>query len=459
MGEITFSIPRQLISAIQENFRYKNFIETGTYMGATSIWASSLFEDVFTIEVNPKLSSQAAMFANGKSNIRFIHGDSSTELGKVSEKLEGSSLYWLDGHWCGGVEKLTHECPLIHELTAINKKEQDIILIDDARFFMGIVPPPHKAEEWPRIDEVVSLLKFKYPSHEIIIEYDIIMCLPQAVFGRVQELIREGRLSAVEKIHQVEQHPAAELLKSIIRNLHKILVNLKRGSKFFLSSFNVQHRHPIGETETPSMIASLPINTLIDVGASMGDFIGQMKTVKKDLIVYAFEPIPSVYNQLTERFRSDTNCTCYNFAVGDQDGTVQFHANDYTYSSSVLPMTNAHLKEFPYTRNVSMINCEMRRLDSVLHSSNLQKPIFIKIDVQGFELQVLNGARDILLNADYVLIEVSFVQLYEGQPLFDEINSHLNQLGLFYSGNVEQLISKSNGKILQADALYCRRKN
>ena len=82
-----------------------------------------------------------------------------------------------------------------------------------------------------------------------------------------------------------------------------------------------------------------------------------------------------------------------------------------------------------------------------------------KVDVQGFELQVLDGARDILLNADYVLIEVSFVQLYEGQPLFDEINSHLNQLGLFYSGNVEQLISKSNGKILQADALYCRRKS
>lgn len=457
MGGITFSIPRQLISTIQENFKYRNFIETGTYMGATSIWASSLFEKVYTIEVNPKLSSQAAMNANGKSNIRFIHGDSATELGKVSENLEGSSLYWLDGHWCGGVEKLTHECPLMHELNVITIKEQDIILIDDARFFMGIVPAPHKPEEWPRIDEVISALKLKYPAHAIIIEYDIIMCLPPIVFTRIQELIREGRLSAADKIHQEEHQVSDKLLKNVLQKAHIFWRKLKELSKYFIGSVNAQNN--ITDAVRPSVLESLPVNTLIDVGASMGDFISQMKTAKQDLIVYAFEPIPSVYNQLAERFRSDPNCTCYNFAIGDQDGTVQFHVNDYTYSSSILPMTSAHKDEFPYTKNVSVINCEARRLDSLLNVSNLQKPLFIKIDVQGYEMQVINGSKDLLLGADYVLIEVSFAELYEGQPLFDEINSHLNQLGLFYSGNVEQLISKSNGKILQADALYCRRKS
>lgn len=457
MGEFTFSIPRQLIGAIQENFRYRNFIETGTYLGATSIWAASLFEEVFTIEVNPELSSQAAMHANGISNIRFINGDSSIELGKVSEELKGSSLYWLDGHWCGGVEKLTHECPLMHELNAIKISEEDIVLIDDARFFMGIVPAPHEPQEWPKIDEVISLLKLKYPSHVIIIEYDIIMCLPQLVHTKIQELIREGKLFGAENKNQIKNHPAAVLLKSAIRHLYKILGNLKRRLKYFVGSVNSQNN--ITETVTTSMIASLPVKTLIDVGASLGDFIGQMKYANQDLKVHAFEPVPSVYNQLLKRFGSDANYTFYNFAVGDQDGMVQFHANDYTFSSSVLPMTSTHINEFPYTKNTSVISCEMRRLDSILSVSHLPKPLLVKLDVQGYELQVINGGKEIISKADYIVVEVSFVELYQGQPLFDEINSRLNQMGLFYSGNIEQLVSKSSGQILQADALYCRRKS
>ncbi|MEO0001040.1 MAG: hypothetical protein RL766_1086, partial [Bacteroidota bacterium] len=107
MGAIEFSAPKKFIYSIQEKFQYTNFIETGTYMGETSIWASTLFKNVFTIEVNPELSQAAVRRAKGKDNISFICGDSSLMLKDISKNLTGTSLYWLDGHWCGGVSKLT----------------------------------------------------------------------------------------------------------------------------------------------------------------------------------------------------------------------------------------------------------------------------------------------------------------------------------------------------------------
>jgi hypothetical protein len=121
-------------------------------------------------------------------------------------------------------------------------------------------------------------------------------------------------------------------------------------------------------------------------------------------------------------------------------------------------MSDAHINEFPYTRNASLINVAINRLDTLINASNLNKPILVKVDVQGFEKQVIAGGKELLSHVDYIIIEVSFVELYDNQPLFDEINLQMNHLGFLYNGNIEQLISKKTGSVLQADALYVKRK-
>ncbi len=455
MGAIEFSAPKKFIYSIQEKFQYSNFIETGTYMGETSIWASAYFKNVFTIEVNPELSSEAAKRASGKTNIRFINGDSSVELVKISEKLTSSCVYWLDGHWCGGVSKITAECPLMAELHAIKEKDDDIVLIDDARFFMGIVPEPHQPDAWPRIDAVINSLKIKYPKHEVIIEYDVIMCLPKAIFLSVQSDFRNGNLQ-----------PGKNQLNSDVMHVNAVRrVMNKVFSLFKFLTFTIvklvkkySDKHPVSPLDHPAILDSLSVNTLIDIGASVGDFINQMLERNNKLYVIAFEPVPQVYQALNSRYKDYQNFTAYNLALGDKDGEIAFYANEYTYSSSVLPMSDTHVHEFPYTSNASLINLTMSRLDTLIDASSLNKPILVKVDVQGFEKQVIAGGQDLFSIADYVIIEVSFVELYHTQPLFDEINSQMNQLGFYYNGNIEQLVSKKTGSVLQADALYVRRK-
>jgi FkbM family methyltransferase len=455
VGAIEFSAPKKLIYNIQKKFQYNNFIETGTYMGETSIWASSLFKNVLTIEVNPELSQAAERRANGKKNIRFICGDSSLRLKDISNHITGTSLYWLDGHWCGGVSKLTAECPLMAELNSIISRNEDIILIDDARFFMGVVPQPHNPEEWPRIDQVISLLRIKYPAHEIIIDFDIIMCLPREVFLSVQNDFREGLLKSGENPGRVE-FVHANLVRSSLKKIFLFFTSICNSALKYFQTHPTNLR--VTSPALPTILDSLSVNTLIDIGASVGDFINQMLERNNKLRVIAFEPVPEIYKALSKRYLSNPNFSAYNIALGDKDGEVEFYANDYTYSSSVLPMSDTHTNEFPYTRNVSLINVAMSRLDTLVEASGLAKPILVKVDVQGFERQVIAGGHNFLTNVDYVIIEVSFVELYQGQPLFDEINVQLNQLGFLYKGNIEQLVSKKTGSILQADALYVRRK-
>ncbi len=76
--------------------------------------------------------------------------------------------------------------------------------------------------------------------------------------------------------------------------------------------------------------------------------------------------------------------------------------------------------------------------------------------MQGYEAQVLNGAKELLKRVAYVLLEVSFRPLYEGQGAFAEIHAFLQSAGFSYSGNLEQLLSPLDGSVLQADALFVR---
>jgi hypothetical protein len=90
-------------------------------------------------------------------------------------------------------------------------------------------------------------------------------------------------------------------------------------------------------------------------------------------------------------------------------------------------------------------------------SITLEKPVLLKIDVQGYEAHLLNGAKNFIKSVDCILIELSLEELYKGQPLFNDIYTMLNNEGFTYAGNFDQQISKKNGRILQVDAIFIRK--
>lgn len=178
MGVITFSIPKELVARIASEIKFDNFVETGTYQGGTCFWAAQFFNKVYTIEIDPVMSRSTASKPDCPKNIEFLVGNSKDILPQLaSNKLNGRSFFWLDGHWCGGGGK-DEECPLMEELTAIRSLKDAVIFIDDARCFLGPLPLPHDATHWPRIDEIFQKLKELFPDNFTTIQDDVIMSVP-----------------------------------------------------------------------------------------------------------------------------------------------------------------------------------------------------------------------------------------------------------------------------------------
>lgn len=191
MGIISFSIPKEIVYKIIGKIKIENFIETGTFRGNTCSWAAEHFNNVETIEIQTDTYVETSIKLAHIKNIKFHLGNSKECLPEICKKIEGRSLFWLDGHWCGGSgEKLDDECPLLDELEAISILNDAIIFIDDARCFIGPMPPPH-SDSWPYMEDIFAFTKEKFPNHFTTIIDDVIMCVPNDVKPIVNQYWQE----------------------------------------------------------------------------------------------------------------------------------------------------------------------------------------------------------------------------------------------------------------------------
>lgn len=205
------------------------------------------------------------------------------------------------------------------------------------------------------------------------------------------------------------------------------------------------------------VMAHRPFRTILDIGANEGQFARIARDIWPMALIHSFEPIPQVHAALAEGFAGDANFRSHNVALSDHGGTQIMHCSSFSPSSSLLPMAAVHKAEWPESAQSSDVEVALMRLDDWAGAEeSLHAPLLIKIDVQGFELHVINGGQSTLAIADVVILEVSFREFYEGQPLFADVHERMRQLGFAYRGNVEQFISKDESHVLYADAIFER---
>ena len=149
MGIMSPYFPTEMAIKLSEIARADIFVETGTYMGRTTKWASTQFKEVYTIELSESLYNQIKDELLNKGNITPHLGDSRDVLPRILANIKGNILFWLDGHYSAGVTAGKDDpCPLLQELEIIlSRNNEDIILIDDARCCLG-------DGGWPTIFEV-----------------------------------------------------------------------------------------------------------------------------------------------------------------------------------------------------------------------------------------------------------------------------------------------------------------
>ena len=209
-------------------------------------------------------------------------------------------------------------------------------------------------------------------------------------------------------------------------------------------------------TEHHSVAFEHDFATVIDVGANRGQFglVAAWRFPGAEL--HCFEPLPEARSKLMRVLGRDRRrLRVYDVALGAASGTDTFNVSASDDSSSLLAPTTAQLETFPKTELAERRTVQVARLDEVITGHHLRRPCLLKVDVQGYELEVLRGADALLESLDELLIECSFVELYEHQPLAGEIVSHCAERSFRLAG-IFSLVRDDSGRCLQADFLFVR---
>ena len=157
------------------------------------------------------------------------------------------------------------------------------------------------------------------------------------------------------------------------------------------------------------------IRTVVDVGANAGQFSSAIRCFVPEAQIYAFEPLPDCYEALCRRLAKRGRFQGFCTAVGAENGDVTFWRSEFAKSSSVLPMTELHKEAFPWSKGAKELKVPQCRWTIAWTRCSSLQNVLLKIDVQGYELQVLLGAQRLLQEVKYALVETSFQKLYQGQ--------------------------------------------
>lgn len=191
--------------------------------------------------------------------------------------------------------------------------------------------------------------------------------------------------------------------------------------------------------------------TVIDVGANKGQFAFFAATQWPQADLHCFEPQPGPRATIDRLLGA--RATLHACALGAAEGIADLHLASRADSSSLLPLGHAQ-KKFFNMEEVGTLRVPVRRLDKVIATP--RRPALLKIDVQGFEYEVLEGAKDLLSQIDAVYAEASFIELYEGQRIANDVETLLRGDGYRLEGCYNQTFD-AGGSAVQVDMLFMQR--
>ena len=216
---------------------------------------------------------------------------------------------------------------------------------------------------------------------------------------------------------------------------------------------------PVGTTahRRLAMITHHGINLVVDVGAYVGAYASTLRqSGYKDDIV-SFEPRCDAYSVLEKAAHTDPKWRTNQSAIGAENGEADINISGMDASSSLLPMQDLHIHHAPQSQYIATERVRVSTLDSALKDvlSNGSR-MLLKIDTQGYEHRVIEGAKSILPLVYLIECELSLVPLYEGQYLFQEMVDLLKGIGFtpvhFYPG----FSDPATGYCLQVDGIFAR---
>ncbi|MGG1664103.1 FkbM family methyltransferase [Brevibacillus sp. NRS-1366] len=235
------------------------------------------------------------------------------------------------------------------------------------------------------------------------------------------------------------------------------LLHFKTLAKNTLQDFDFDRLH-VQFSIRCQLIEYKNISLVLDVGANTGQYVGTIRQQGYVGNILSFEPLSEEFAQLSENASQDPKWECKHMALGSYNGLCEMNRAGNSYSSSILPMLDKHLSNAPDSIYVGKETVSISRLDSLGQEIlGGHERIYLKIDTQGYEMEVLKGCERVLDKVEAIELELSVVPLYDRQILYQQLIQYLDILGFDLVWMERGFSDQTTGEVLQFDGIFLRR--
>ncbi len=198
------------------------------------------------------------------------------------------------------------------------------------------------------------------------------------------------------------------------------------------------------------------VSLVLDVGAHIGDYAQTLRRLGYGNRIVSFEPMAAAFAKLQARAQTDPRWTAVNVALGNTNGRALLNVSGMPMSSSLLDMLPRHLNAAPASAYVSTEAVEVCALDTIFSQYyQAGDKVFMKLDTQGYERTVLEGAVQSLPTVVGLQVELSFAPLYAGETTIGPMVDYLGTLGYGLMA-LAPGFEAPDGRLMQAYALFFR---
>ncbi|CAN5280372.1 FkbM family methyltransferase [soil metagenome] len=202
------------------------------------------------------------------------------------------------------------------------------------------------------------------------------------------------------------------------------------------------------------------INKILDVGANTGQFVNEIRSRGFNGEIVSFEPLSSAFKILEAKSRPDKRWSVHNMAIGDTDGEIEINISENSQSSSILEMLPAHVASAPESKYIGSERATIHKLDTIFSTYyNDGDNIMLKVDTQGYEKNVIDGAMNSLSKIKSVKLEMSLIPLYKEEVLFVDMLAYMDRIGFRLYSLENTYADPKTGQILQVDGTFYRQKS
>lgn len=430
MGTLRYQPIANLTLELRDKFNIKTLVETGTYQGESTSWASENFQNVITIDIMEEFQNQAKERCADRKNILFLLADTRVALPEVVKALpDEPTIFWLDAHNASGLfGRPGDDCPILEELdTVLSEGKGDFILIDDAACFESRI---HDPKEWPEISAIeIVAKKFGYLMG---VNHNVIALVPEAADEALRAFKGNG-CSANINIKDPRRRFSFKVIPpkiiargSAMQGDPVVTVDLPKQITEIVDTAYGRMMIPLFDTNQSAALRGgysldhVVFSTLIeylehrppgavflDIGANVGCYSFALAPFCQK--VHAFEPQRLIFNMMVGSVALNgwQNIHCYHLALGDEVGQVEIPQFDYTKLNSFGSI------EFSATQKEKLQQERGNDPDKVEYVQTAPLDYFkfprvdlIKIDVEGAEMKVLRGAKNtIILHRPILMVE------------------------------------------------------